>query len=263
MDAMSTAEFLFQARRERRVIDQIPDDLRPRDGEEAYAVQTALVELLAQGGGGEPVGFKVGCTNAAAMELLGADGPFWGRLLRSTTVEDGARVSLPEAISIGIEPEYAYVVSEPLPPKVGGHDADSVLPFLGALMPSIEVVGSRYADFLGAGILSIVADNAANAAWVGGTAHSLEHGVGDLMEIAVEAYVDDVLAATGGAENVLGHPLNVVAWLANELAERGLQLQAGDYITTGTCTPLVPVEPGASVRCEFGRLGSVSVRVAG
>lgn len=245
------------------MIEAIPADVRPRDVDEAYAVQSALVELLTQRGAGEPFGFKVGCTNQSAMELLGADGPFWGRLLRGNVIENGATVSLPESILVGVEPEFAYLVAQDIPAKEDGYDAASVAPFLEAVMPSIEIVGSRYADFLGAGVPSIVADNALNAAWVAGAARGLNGGGPDLAPIDVRVYVDEELAAAGGAENVLGHPLNVVAWLANELPGRGIRLSAGDHVTTGTCTPLITVDLGASVRCEFGPLGDVSAHLAG
>jgi 2-keto-4-pentenoate hydratase len=261
MTARATAEFLFEARRDRRLLDGLPEDLRPRDVEEAYAVQDALVSLLAEHGSGEPVGFKVGCTNEAAMELLGADHPFWGRLLAENVFESGAQLDLPDAITLGVEPEYAYRVSRAFPARDGGHDAESVLPFLSELIPSIEVVGHRYADFVGTGVPSLVADNALNAAWVAGTPINLGNGAPDLSDVPVEVYVDDVLQAAGNAENVLGHPLNVVAWLVNELADRGRALVPGDYVTTGTCTPLILIAAGSSVRCEFGHLGSVSVGV--
>jgi len=257
----TTAEFLLGARRDRRLLDGLPEDLRPRDVDEAYAVQDALVGLLAQHGAGEPVGFKVGCTNEAAMELLGAERPFWGRLLAENVFESGAVLDVPEAISLGVEPEYAYRVSRAFPSREGGYDAESVLPFVSALIPSIEVVGHRYADLIGTGVLSLVADNALNAAWVGGAPINLGGGAPDLSDVPVDVYVDDELQATGNAENVLGHPLNVVAWLVNELADRGRDLTPGDYVTTGTCTPLILITAGSSVRCEFGRLGNVSVDV--
>ena len=262
MDAETTAAFLLEARRAGRVVDALPDELKPATVDEAYAAQAELVGQLVADGAGQPVGYKVGCTNRAAMELLGADGPFLGRLLAGSVFEDGATVDLASGATLAVEPEYAYVVAEAMPAGAKPYDAETVIPCLGALVPSIELVGGRYADITAVGPPSIVADNALNAGWVAGAAHGDGWSELDLAEIEVRVLVDHVELATGTATNVLGHPLNVVAWLANELNARGQRLEPGDYVTTGTCTAVERVEPGARVRCEFGALGAVSVTLA-
>ena len=71
--------------------------------------------------------------------------------------------------------------------------------------------------------------------------------------------VDGQVATTGKGSAVLGHPLNVVAWLADELPRFGRQLQAGDYITTGVCTDVFEAAAGQTVTADFGPLGSVSI----
>ena len=261
MGAEATARFLFEARRAGRVVEALPDDLRPATVDDAYDAQAELVERLVADGGGRPVGYKVGCTNRVAMELLGADGPFLGRLLAGSVFEDGTTVSLAAAGTLAVEPEYAYVVGRSMPRGPQPYTAESAVAHLSALLPSIELVGGRYANIASVGAPSIVADNALNAGWVTGARHGEGWPELDLTDIEVCLYVDDVLLATGTAANVLGHPLNVVAWLANELNARGSRLEAGDYVTTGTCTAVERVEPGVTVRCEFGPLGAVSVKL--
>jgi len=61
----------------------------------------------------------------------------------------------------------------------------------------------------------------------------------------------------GQGSAVLGHPLNVVAWLANELPKQGKQLRAGDYITTGVISDVYLAQPGDQLQADFGLLGSV------
>lgn len=259
----ATAEFLFEARRDGLVVEALPDEVKPADVEDAYAAQTTLVTRLVAAGAGQPVGYKVGCTNRAAMDLLGAEGPFFGRLLAGSVYEDGAAVSMPDAGSVAVEPEYAYVVARAMPACAQPYDADSVVPHLSALLPAMELVGGRYADITAVGVPSLLADNALNAGWVAGARRTEGWPELDLAAIEVRLVVDGVELATGTATNVLGHPLNVVAWLANELNARGTQLEPGDYVSTGTCTAVERVERGARVRCEFGELGAVSVVLSG
>ncbi len=261
MSAQRTAEFLFEARQTGTVLEALPEDLRPRDVAGAYAAQAALVEQLIAAGAGTPVGYKVGCTNRAAMDMLGASGPFFGRLLSASVHANGADVSRGDTGTLAVEPEYAYVVGKAMPAGAEPWDRDSVTPFLRALVPAIELVGGRYLDITAVGVPSIVAENALNAGWIAGTELQGAWADVDLEQIEVDVRVDEALRATGSAANVLGHPLNVVAWLANELNEQGGLLEAGDYISTGTCSAVEPVAPGEAVRCNFGQLGAIEIQI--
>ncbi len=49
----------------------------------------------------------------------------------------------------------------------------------------------------------------------------------------------------------LGHPLNVVVWLVEELAKGGRKLSAGDLISVGAFTPLTPPKPGLEVTVRY------------
>jgi 2-keto-4-pentenoate hydratase len=50
-----------------------------------------------------------------------------------------------------------------------------------------------------------------------------------------------------------------LTWLANELRQLGVTLRAGEVVTTGTCHPPLPIQPGDTCAVDFGVLGSVSV----
>jgi 2-keto-4-pentenoate hydratase len=66
--------------------------------------------------------------------------------------------------------------------------------------------------------------------------------------------------ATNTAAEVLGSPINSLAWVANHLGTRGLGLRAGDVVMTGSVSLLLRPKPGDTVRARFTRLGSVSAR---
>jgi 2-keto-4-pentenoate hydratase len=56
----------------------------------------------------------------------------------------------------------------------------------------------------------------------------------------------------------MGHPAKAVAWLAGKLAERGKALEAGQIVMTGTLTPILPIEKGATYVAKFSTLGDVT-----
>ena len=66
------AEFLYQAHRERRQHESLPDDISPRTLEEAYAAQEAFQELLA-GERGDIAGYKIALTTPVMQRMVGHD----------------------------------------------------------------------------------------------------------------------------------------------------------------------------------------------
>ena len=82
--AADAAALLGDARRDHRAISGLPAPCRPLDIDQAYAVQRAFVERLIHDEGGQAVGYKIGCTNSVAQDLLGVAEPFYGRILTSS-----------------------------------------------------------------------------------------------------------------------------------------------------------------------------------
>jgi len=61
---------------------------------------------------------------------------------------------------------------------------------------------------------------------------------------------------------VLGDPRIALTWLVNEAARYGGGVEAGQFVTTGTCVIPVPIAPGDAITMDYGVLGSLSVGVA-
>jgi 2-keto-4-pentenoate hydratase len=70
---------------------------------------------------------------------------------------------------------------------------------------------------------------------------------------------NDELVTTGSGEAVLGGPLNVMAWLADELPRFGRRLRRGDVVTTGVATDVFEAVAGDTCVADFGPFGTVSV----
>ena len=67
--------------------------------------------------------------------------------------------------------------------------------------------------------------------------------------------------AEGSGAAVLGHPLEALAWLANDLSGHGIGLKAGQIVTTGTCCGFHPLKAGDEALADYGELGTVRVTV--
>jgi 2-keto-4-pentenoate hydratase len=254
----AAADFLAELRRTRSVAPALPETCRPVEASEAYAVQAALVERLLAPSHGHAVGYKVACTNKLAQDLLRVDGPFCGRLLSPTVYAAPARLPAGDFVHRILEAEFAFEMADTVPAAAEPYTAESIAPFVAAILPAIEIVDWHYVDWTAAGALSLIADNAIHGAWIVGEPYAAWRDL-DLATHDVRLIVNGQVITQGNGAAVLGHPLNVMAWLANELPKYGGALKAGDRISTGVCTDVYEGKAGDSVRADFGVLGGIDL----
>lgn len=254
-DALTrAAEHLSAAMAQRTRLKALPEECRPQSLGDAYAVQ----ERFAPSFGGEPVGYKVGASNRGLQEGLGIDEPFWGRLMSARVFESPADIDSATGLGIAVESEYAFRMGADLPAGAAPFDREQVAAAVGVLVPAIEIVDTRFEDLSAVGGLHAIADNGLAGHWVPGVPVEAWRQA-DIVDHEVVIEINGEAAATGSGRNVLGHPLESLRWLANHLAGIGRGLEAGDYVTTGSCTKGIPAQPGDQVIANFGPLGQVSV----
>ncbi|HEY7689388.1 MAG TPA: fumarylacetoacetate hydrolase family protein, partial [Dongiaceae bacterium] len=236
---------LRQRRNGRRPpIEEIPADFRPGDLEEAYAVQEAARPLIAAAGRGEPVGWKIGSTSPPMQAALGIPFPCAGTLYAGTVQRGQARMIRTEYSKPGLECEIAVRLGANLAARAGGHNRASVLPAVAAVMTSVELVEWRFVDFKRAGVPSLVADDFFSCGCALGPEKPAAVLAGD-ADIAGRFTFDGEVASAGNARDILGHPLNSLAWLADHCAGRGTPLRAGEIVTLGSIVAAFrPDRPG-------------------
>jgi 2-keto-4-pentenoate hydratase len=222
--------------------------------EQGYAIQREVERALAAGGE-QVIGWKVGFTSAALQESYGVSEPVLGFLLGSGVFASGDAIPLARFAAAAVEVEVAFLMKAPLAGP-GVSPASAMLAVEGA-MPSLELVDFRHSGKPGGP--DVVADgvyaNAIVLGWplcpVGG------------LDLALEGVVFEhnaQIIATNTAAEVLGNPLNSLAWLANSLGRMGRRLHAGDVVLTGSISKVLRPKAGDSVRASFTRLGSVGCR---
>ena len=130
--------------------------------------------------------------------------------------------------------------------------------------PAIEIIDSRIEQFdretkVMRKVFDTISDFAANAGIVLGGRPVRPMDV-DLRWVGALLHKNGVIEETGVAADVLNHPANGVAWLANRLAPHGEQLNPGDVVLAGSFTRPTPAVRGDTIHADYGPLGSIAFR---
>jgi 2-keto-4-pentenoate hydratase len=258
MNRVSAAcEYLFDLRVTHGSVAALPADVAPRSLAEGYQIQERLVRKLLDQFGGHPIGYKIACTSELAQKALGVDGPFFGVLLSSSSRVTPATLSGGDFTVRCAEAEFGFEMAHDVPAGPV-YTAETVRDFIGTALPSIEIVDHHYHNWQVVGAPSLLADNAIHGAWVAGEPYSGWRNI-DFARHPVALIVNNERTFHGSGAAVLGNPLNVVAWLANELPKFGRRLCRGDRVTTGVTTDIYLAQPGDRLAADFGVLGRVEL----
>jgi len=239
-------------------MDALPEAVRPASRTEGYAIQALLEERSA-----EPIfGWKLAATSPAGQEHIGVDGPLAGRILAERLVVPGGICPFHNNLMQVAELEFAFRMGRTLPPRSAAYSVEDVLDAVGSLHLAVEVPDSRYHVFERAGAPQLIADNACANYFAVGPATEVDWRGIDLARHEVIGFIDDGPPQCGIGSNVLGDPRVALQWLANELSQLGIPLEAGQTVSTGTCVVPMAIAPGSRVRGNFGPLGMIALNIA-
>ena len=247
-EAAAAAEILLRVRRGGAPIAGL-GAAAPPDEAAAWAVQRAVLDALGERIGGWKCAAPPGKSPSGAM--LAASGIHRGPV---------ARWPVPAGGRIGIETEIAFRLGRDLPPRATPYGREELLEAIAAAFPAIELVQSRYRDPAAVSLPEAMADSVAHAGLVIGEDVPGWRGF-DLKSLTVRQSCGGRVQVEQVGGNPSGDPLVALAWLANRLPEVGLQLRAGEVVTTGSCTGLTAVEGGQRVTGGFLGFGEVAVEL--
>ena len=253
--------WLYQAHRARDRFAPLPADLAPRSVADAYAIQSEFVGMRAASLG-QVTGYKIALTTAAMRATVGLDDSIAGDMLDKTIRRGSASVRAADYVRLLVEFEIAIEMAEDLPAIGAPYNRERVAQAVAALMPALELADDRNADYaiLQANPLMLIADNAWNEGAVLGDPVRDWQGI-DLAGLRGVATINGRNAGEGHGRDVMGHPFEALAWVANNLASRGLGLWRGDVVITGSLVSTKFPSPGDRVRFEAGALGAVELAV--
>ena len=204
-------------------------------------------------------GHKIGCTTPVMQRFLGINNPCAGGVFDSTTHELKGSFSFDRLLHPGVECEMAIRLRSDLPPVGAPYNRESVAPAGGSVMAAIELVDDRWRDYKSVDTPTLIADDFFGAGCV------LARPVMDWRSIDLSGVVGSMsingeVAGKGAGRDILGHPLEALAWMANLMTARGLRLKAGEFVLLGSIVETYWVEVGDVVAIEIEGLGNATAR---
>lgn len=259
MSTSTAARQLVEHRFARRRFGGFPDQLRPRNEDEAYAIQHRLHQLLTAAGCGTLAGWKIGCTTAIMQSYLSISHPAAGGIFLSTVHHEDAELAHHCYQRPGVECELAVRLARDLPAKNGPPGRNAIASAIGSAMAAIEIVDDRYIDHRALDPYTLIADDFFAAGCVLGVEHS-QLSAKELPAASARMLIDEREVGRGVGTDILGDPLEALAWLAERRQRSGRPLQAGELVLLGSLVEVTWTQPGQVVIVENDAFGTVRAR---
>ena len=238
----------------------LPEAIRPRDLAESYATQAALHQRLAATRIGSRIGYKIGCTTKVMQDYLGLSHPcragLFAGVMHRTASRSASTVSSGSGSSARSRSASAAIFRRaPLPSRARASSRRSA-----AYMAAIEIVDDRYVDWRKTDAATLIADDYFAAGAVLGPPVA-GAGLADAAALVGTTEINGREVGRGQGSDVMGHPLNALAWLANSLAEAGAYLRAGEIVLTGSLVETKWLTRGDKASITVADLGTVTLSV--
>jgi len=233
---------------ERHHYDSISADDAGLSLADAYDIQHRYVTLRA-----EPItGFKAALTALPAQQAMEIQHPIIGALFASGKF-DGNEEILPQQQAL-LETEVGFIVAQSITERVS---AESVFSQMASCMPMIEIASPNLATKPNG--IDLIATNSASYGYLMGPICPIEQN--DLDSLAVSLANGSETLLSGKAGEVLGGQRDALAWLINQVLERGYDIESGHILMTGSIGGMYPAKPG-HYTADFDSLGKLTFTIA-
>jgi 2-keto-4-pentenoate hydratase len=248
------ADLIAMGRRERRTIGELPPSCRLTSYDDIYPIMELVHRQLAW----PAVGWKVGAASKEIQGKEGLPGPAGGRLYERGLHESPAVLGEQFFIKYRLcESEFMFRLATDLPPRSRPYTFEEMFDAVDLLYPVIEIGDCVFEDWYeSTKYYGPPADNVGGANLVRGTP-TVDWRHLDLANHRIDLSVNGNHIRHGFGSAAMGHPLESLAWLANQRSGMGDGLRAGELVSTGTCTGHYFAKPGDDVVANFGPLGEV------
>ena len=258
-DIHRAAQILLDCRLNGETVSELPVSCRPHNEVEAYLVQDVLHDYISGTSFGPVVGHKIGCTTPVMQNFLGINNPCAGSVLASTAqIQDGNFVHRNYS-HVGVECEIAVRLDAALGGEGAFYDAKAVSQSVVEVMAAIEIVDDRYEDYKSLGPPTLIADDFFDAGCVLGEAGENWQSL-DLENAAGLMRINGTEVGRGKGWDIMEHPMNALAWLANLFSSRGKYLESGQFVLLGSVVETKWVAEGDTVEIEIEGLGGATAK---
>lgn len=245
------AASLLEARRTGARLDNLPEGTAPSDAATAYAIQDLITAELRPELGGTG-GWKVGSKGTT-------DQPLCAPMPLGLFQKSPGNLKGTDFKTRIIEAEVAFHIASDLPLLDRAYESEDLIDAIDFIVPAIEVVESRYANFRALERMSVLADSLSNGGFIHGQPVHDWRSL-DLVNPTASLVVDGAVTLETRGGNPAGDLMRLVVWLANHVAQRTGGLRAGDFVTTGSFIGMQPVGPSADVEIRLSGVGNARVR---
>ncbi len=252
--ANEAARLLMGAWEKRELLATLPASCAPTNEAEACAINDAILAANTHAIGG----WKIGATADAAQKALGLSQPFVGAIRAANVLASPASFAFGDLNRAIIESEYAYRLGKDLPARAKAYGRDEVEAAIASLIVGIEIPLSRLSADNGLGPLGTVADHGGTGFYVIGAEHA-DWRAFDTISTDVTLSFDGAEAGRGTGAAMMGDPVNALVWFVNHASAKGIDVKAGQFVSTGSCTGVIPAPAPVTAIADFGSAGKVQL----
>lgn len=259
------AQHLLRHRRNHKPLTHLPAGCGADDISAGYRIQAELHQLLSESSASPVAGYKIGCTTPVMQSYLGIDQPCAGGITANTIIpwrDTGAAPALgcQDYRALGVECEIAVRLGTALAPGGRPFSAQQVFEAVAEWMMAFELVDNRYEDFSQFGIANLIADDFFNAGAILGAPNSRPE-FNKFASVEGEMWINGQSRGHGQGADVLQHPMNALAWIANTYPPDCGELFAGSVILLGSLVQTQWLSPGDHVHAAVSGLGRLEFSV--
>ncbi|WP_311270421.1 2-keto-4-pentenoate hydratase [Sphingobium sp. WCS2017Hpa-17] len=256
--AGSIADRFLAARRAAEGLAAYPGT-QPETLEEGYHIQAEAMARIA-----EPIaGWKVGRILPPLDARYGCDrlaGPIFAPTVAWV---DGTAPATGFVFADGfgaVEAEFLFRIGTPPTPDKQQFTLEEAAAHVDAVHIGIEIASSPFRGINGHGPAVTVSDfGNNNGLLIGPSVPGWNDGA--YADQRVVTRIDGVEIGAGTASAFNHGAIGSVRFLLENLAQRGIAVEAGWWISTGAVTGVHPVRPGQQVETDFGPLGTIHCRI--
>lgn len=243
------ARAFVDARRAGHALPDYPGDV-PTTLTEAYAVQDSALAM----DGGTVQGWKVGRINPPVESVDRLSGPIFADHVviaeEDTNGTDAQAMPVFAGGFAAAEAEFCLRIGTAPDPAKRSYTMAEALAHLDAVHVGIEIASSPFPGINDLGPRVTISDFGNNEGLLVGAALAGWQDR-DLNAIPVELWINGDRIGAATAATMLDGPIGAARFLFEHLAERGIPLSAGQWISSGAVTGVHPVAIGDRVEARF------------
>lgn len=252
-EARRIAETFVEARRESRGLSDFPGNIPAALGD-AYAVQDHAISFDGRAIGG----WKVGRINPPREGVDRLAGP----IFTDTIVDAREGLEMPifgEGFGAA-EAEFLLRLRAAPPAGKTRFTEEEAADLIDVVHVGIEIASSPFPGINAHGPTVTISDYGNNNGLVVGP-EIKDWRAANIKAWPVTLDINGERIGAATAETMLDGPVGAVRFLLELMAERGIALEAGQWVSSGAVTGVHPVKPGDDVVCRFGEGFEVSCTI--